>query len=76
MELRKQNNGTNSATNNNPMTASYNLKDSRDSFTNNGVGHQTYVTPSTTRKKSEGSWFTHNNTLSGSREIYTSGRDR
>lgn len=54
MELRKQNN-PNQVPTPNQMTESYNLNQSRESFTS---GHQpSYVSPATTRKKSEGSQF-------------------
>ena len=55
------------------MTGSYNLNNSRESFTN---GHQaTYISPATTRKKSEGSQFAPNSSLMASKEIYPPSRD-
>lgn len=65
MELRKQNTTGNQVSTSNPMTGSYNLNGSRESFTG---GHTTYISPATTtRKKSEGGQFAPNSSLMASK---------
>ena len=57
MELRKNNN-----------SSGFNPNRSRESNSNTqGSHHHSYISPATTRKKSEGSWFHQNSNVSGSR---------
>jgi hypothetical protein len=65
MELRKQNTPGNQVSTPNQMTGSYNLNNSRESFT--GVHQTSYVSPATTRKKSEGSQFGLSSSLMASK---------